>query len=149
MGRIAFQRARERYLNRLAVERLESCGLVSRKARKGKQVFRITPKGKRILHEVTGESKRLLLYPERWDGKWRIVAYDLPEDKRSLRNSLRYVLEKCGFLQAQKSVWVFPYDAPLLERLLSEQPDIASHTFFLRTERFSQDQAYRKHFKLK
>ena len=43
---------------------------------------------------------------ERWDGKWRIVMFDIPESNRILRNELRRSLKKFGFLGWQQSVWV-------------------------------------------
>ena|SRR3989338_8503040 len=44
-----------------------------------------------------------------WDGKWRIVMYDLPEKDRYKRDALRRVLKKLGMGQWQLSVWVSPH----------------------------------------
>lgn len=41
-----------------------------------------------------------------WDGKWRIVIFDIPEQKRIVRNLFRRNLKKWGFKYLQKSVWV-------------------------------------------
>lgn len=41
-----------------------------------------------------------------WDGKWRIVSFDIPEEKRIVRNLLRRNLKKWGFKHLQKSVWI-------------------------------------------
>lgn len=43
---------------------------------------------------------------ERWDGKWRIVSFDIPEQKRVLRNLFRRNLKKWGFKYLHKSVWI-------------------------------------------
>lgn len=40
-----------------------------------------------------------------WDGKWRIVAFDIPENKRSVRRILRSRLKMWQFVPWQKSVW--------------------------------------------
>lgn len=45
----------------------------------------------------------------RWDGKWRMVLFDVPESKRRFRDYLRSLLKQLGFLQWQRSVWVSPY----------------------------------------
>lgn len=43
---------------------------------------------------------------KQWDGKWRIVSFDIPEEKRVIRNLLRRNLKKWGFKHLHKSVWV-------------------------------------------
>lgn len=48
--------------------------------------------------------------PKIWDKKWRLVIFDIPEEKKHLRNTVRDKLKSFGFLQLQKSVWVFPFD---------------------------------------
>jgi len=50
------------------------------------------------------------LPPKYWDGKWRIVVFDIPEKMRKARNELRHKLKNLGFYELQKSVLVFPYD---------------------------------------
>ena len=42
---------------------------------------------------------------EKWDGKWRLVIWDVPEKRRITRDLLRYKLKQLGFQRFQKSVW--------------------------------------------
>lgn len=44
-----------------------------------------------------------------WDGKWRIILLDLPESRKTERDSLRYLLKKAGFLCLKNSAWISPY----------------------------------------
>ncbi len=46
---------------------------------------------------------------ERWDGIWRVVLSDIPNDHKSARDALRQRLKVLGFYQLQKSVFVIPY----------------------------------------
>jgi len=46
----------------------------------------------------------------KWDGKWRMVAFDIPEKHRTGRNALRSKLKSIGFRQLQQSVFITPYD---------------------------------------
>ena len=46
---------------------------------------------------------------EKWDGKWRMVAFDIPEKYKRGRDALRHKLKSIGFRELQKSVFVFPY----------------------------------------
>lgn len=47
---------------------------------------------------------------EKWDAKWRVVIFDIPEKQRKVRDDLRFELKKLGFGPWQKSVWVTPFD---------------------------------------
>lgn len=47
---------------------------------------------------------------EKWDGKWRMVAFDIPEKYKQGRDALRNKLKKIGFRELQKSVFVAPYN---------------------------------------
>lgn len=47
--------------------------------------------------------------PTEWDGKWRIVIFDIPERQRKARDALRVKLKELRFYELQKSVFVFPY----------------------------------------
>ena len=45
-----------------------------------------------------------------WDGKWRMIIFDIPEKIRGGRNSLRWKIKELGFHELQKSVFIFPYE---------------------------------------
>jgi phenylacetic acid degradation operon negative regulatory protein len=47
--------------------------------------------------------------PLRWDGKWRILVFDIPEESHDKRNKLRALLKKNGFIKLQVSVYISPY----------------------------------------
>ncbi|HEY4497186.1 MAG TPA: hypothetical protein VJC20_00285 [Candidatus Paceibacterota bacterium] len=48
--------------------------------------------------------------PKRWDGKWRIIIFDIAHTNRLKREALRGFLKRLEFYLLQKSVWVYPYD---------------------------------------
>jgi len=45
-----------------------------------------------------------------WDEKWRLIAFDIPENCRKGRNALRYRMKIGGFFELQKSLFIYPYD---------------------------------------
>lgn len=47
--------------------------------------------------------------PPRWDGRWRIVLFDIPEKDRIFRDILREHLYNLKFYKLQHSVFVSPY----------------------------------------
>ena len=148
MHKNARERARERYTNKLALERLEKCNYVRGKKKNGETVYFVTEEGKRALHDIYGYTAHTLQHQKKWDGLWRIVAYDFPESKRSYRNSLRHVLSKAHFLQIQKSIWVFPYDSSLFFQLLKKDKTIQAHTIFMKAKSISLEMKCKKHFHL-
>src|SRR3989338_118105 len=76
---------------------------------KNKIVILKEEKGKKIVKEIQFDNLKIDK-PKIWDGKWRIVIFDIPEnERRRMRDAMRQKLQKIGFYQMQKSVWVFPY----------------------------------------
>ncbi len=47
---------------------------------------------------------------KRWDGKWRVVIFDISELTRIKRDGFRGFLKTLGFYPLQQSVWIQPYD---------------------------------------
>ena len=45
----------------------------------------------------------------KWDKKWRIIIFDIPEKRRIKRDLFRSKLKEMGFVQFQKSVWAYPF----------------------------------------
>ena len=50
-----------------------------------------------------------------WDGKWRIISYEIPEVKRHLRDRLRREMEGWGLGPWHRSFWITPH--PIIENL--------------------------------
>ncbi len=89
-----------------AVQRLERLGLVIEKEDdNGNIVFALTEKGRlEALFEKAKIQKQ-----EPWDGKWRLMIFDIPEKARHQRRLLRYLLRKNQFVKLQESVFISPY----------------------------------------
>jgi len=79
--------------------RLQQKGLVKKKEGK----YQITSAGLKIINifkEKETMSQKL------WDGKWRMVMFDIPEKKRKERIWLRYQLLAIDYQPIQKSVFI-------------------------------------------
>ena len=46
----------------------------------------------------------------RWDGMWRIIIFDIPENQKRARDALSLKLKHIGMMPLQKSVFVSPYE---------------------------------------
>lgn len=68
----------------------------------------LTDKGYEELLALEFEAK--LTQKQAWDHKWRFIFFDIREQKRTVRDRLRYLLKRYGFKQLQRSVWVYPHE---------------------------------------
>jgi len=68
----------------------------------------LTEKGK--LNTLNYYFESMKIKKENWDGKWRIVSFDIPEKKRRGRDALRKKIKELGFCELQESLWVYPYE---------------------------------------
>lgn len=71
-------------------------------------VVKITKNGRTELLKYDLEKLKPLKM-KRWDGRWRIVVFDIPEKSRNTRDFIRKKLEEMGFYQYQESIFVCPY----------------------------------------
>ena len=58
--------------------------------------------------------------PKQWDRKWRIVMFDIPQNKKISREALRGKLKELGFFMFQKSVWIYPFECRTEMELLQD-----------------------------
>lgn len=70
-----------------------------------KLVVRLTDQGreKAVLAKIK-------LDDQKWDGKWRLVIFDVPEKRRAVRDFLRSKLKQWNFIHLQQSVWASKKD---------------------------------------
>ena len=81
-------------------------GWIKYEFREANRVVKLTEKGEleAILEmSVAEQSKK-----RTWDGKWWIIMFDIPENARQVRNHLRKLLLRYGFLPIQASVYITP-----------------------------------------
>jgi DNA-binding transcriptional regulator PaaX len=68
----------------------------------------LTQKGRQMAEEAEFEQYQIP-EPAFWDGKWRVVIFDMSEKRRKTRDRLRALLVNAEFIRIQDSVWVYPY----------------------------------------
>jgi DNA-binding transcriptional regulator PaaX len=91
------------------INQLYQTKLIRRKENSdGSYTIELTEKGQ--MKSLTYHFEKMIIKGENWDGKWRLIVFDIPENKRKGRDALRDKIKKLGFYELQKSVWVFPYE---------------------------------------
>lgn len=86
--------------------------------------------------------------PKTWDGRWRVVIFDVPEKYKELRDTFRMRLGQLGLCQLQKSVYVSPYPCFNEIEFLRELYGIAVTVRYLTVEKIEDDESLRVHFTL-
>ncbi|MEK7107893.1 MAG: hypothetical protein AAB814_01860 [Patescibacteria group bacterium] len=107
-------------------------------ARDEKGFLRLTSKGEAKLRELERREYKLP-HPKRWDKKWRVLIFDIPEKRKYLREKIRNTLRAIGFNQLQKSVWIYPYDCEDLIALLKVDFKVGKDLLYLVVDEIEND----------
>lgn len=89
------------------VERNLKTGEIEKVIKNGEAYLRLTTAGK---EKTVRDFPMFSLQKKKWDGKWRMVIFDIAEVSRKIRDLLRCKLKELGFGMLQKSIWTTPHD---------------------------------------
>ena len=118
------------------IERLHKAGSI-KFVRHNESEWRIllTQRGIRSLDRAKKKS-----FPkENWDGSWRLVIFDIPENERAFRDIFRRTLKNEGFVEFQKSIWIFPYCRRDFIRELVKEFDLDESVHYIETKLLDDD----------
>lgn len=110
-------------------------------------------------YEITGEGEKRLRMLEftnhqlpkqkKWDKKWRVIIFDIPEKKKKVRDQVRRIFVSAGLRRLQDSVWIYPYDCEDIMGLLKTDLGIGRNLLYLIVDEVENDKYLREEFKLK
>jgi DNA-binding transcriptional regulator PaaX len=115
----------------------------------GEDFLEITNLGEKELWRYNIEELEIKK-PKIWDGKWRMVIFDIPEKFRDGRVALSQKLKEMGFYRLQKSVFVYPYECENEIDFIREFFDVKKFVILLRIPTMGEycDLILKKHFDL-
>ncbi len=113
----------------------------------GEMVIKLTEKGKMTLLKYDFERMRIRR-PLRWDGKWRLVIFDIPNGKKVAREIFREKLKQLEFYPLQKSVFLTPYPCFSEIEFLRQVLGIGENVRILIVEKLEGEEIFRQHFGL-
>lgn len=135
---------RERIKN--SIYRLQKQGLIKRKDNMD-GYFVLTANGKaRAMRYKIEETK--IQRQKRWDGKWRLVMFDVPEEKKRARQAINYSLKKIGCTHYQKSVFITPFPCEKEIDFVGDTFGAREHIRIVVAERVEGDSAFKNKFGL-
>lgn len=113
----------------------------------GKTIVKITKKGEARLRVFTIDLIEIQK-PKKWDGKWRLVMFDIPMRFTKGREALRHHLKELNFFQFQKSAWIYPYPCENEIIFITDFFGVGEYVEILTIESILKDEKLKKHFHL-
>jgi hypothetical protein len=142
-----FKKKNGKYSFNRSLARLKDTGLiVFEKTEKG-NFAKLTQKGEAKLRQIKLKDFKLNK-PIHWDGKWRLLIFDIREERRGTRDKIRHTLIQIGFVRLQDSVWVYPYDCEDLISLLKIDFKIGLDVLYVIADKIEYDKPLLKSFGL-
>ena len=127
-----------------SLRHLKQRGLVKIISKKDQRFIKLT---------ASGQLEALLVMAkvpvkEKWDGKWRLLIFDIPEASRSKRKLFRSLLKANGFYRLQASVYISPYSLNRQAINYLQQCKLMEYIRILRIEELDNDVEIKKYFNL-
>lgn len=99
---------------------------------------RLTKEGKKKAHSQKLDGDGAIIDTS-WDGYWRMVILDIPEDRKSEREALRYLLKKAGFICVKNSVWISMLPFENLFTNIKKDLSLTTEMMVIVTDRIDED----------
>lgn len=138
-----FNQSRLRYL----LKRLHQQKVVEFKEVDGQIVVVLTDHGKKKVLSYQLE-EMMINKPPHWDGKWRIIIYDIKKERKILGDIFRRFLQKMQFLKLQKSVYLTPYPCDKQIEFLRQYYGLDEEVLYLIVQKLENEEIYKQYFGL-
>ncbi len=113
----------------------------------GKIKITLTKEGKKKI--LAYDLDKIVLKKNIWDGVWRLVIFDIPDNQKKAREALRQKIREMGFYSLQKSVFITPYECENEIDFICGVFDInRNDVLILEVNKFEGAEKLRHHFKL-
>lgn len=109
--------------------------------------YQMTPKGESILRRWQFADFKIRK-PKKWDKKWRVIIFDIPEKKKKIRDNITALFREAGIRILQNSVWVYPYDCEDVLTLLKTDFGVGKNILYLIVDELENDKHLRQEFGL-
>ncbi|MET0786888.1 MAG: phenylacetic acid degradation operon negative regulatory protein PaaX [Paenisporosarcina sp.] len=113
---------------RVSVSRMMKQGWIDSEKKGNKSYYFLTPRGLDRMEEAAVRIFKLM--PNEWDGKWRMLLYSIPEEKRQIRDELRKELLWSGFGSFSNSCWISPNNLEKEVNVLIEKYEVQPYVDF-------------------
>ncbi len=129
------QRSRERELRRIT-RYMKSRKLVTGNYEHG---LIITNEGRKRAERANFD-RLAIQQPTKWDKAWRLVIFDIPENKRQSRVALTSKLRILGFQQLQQSTWIYPFPCRQDVVAVTEAYGVSKYVTYIKTDHIDHEE---------
>ena len=125
-----------------------------------RKLIKIEEIGEKVIVELEDSGKPLIMKHsiknildfkmknKKWNKKWYLVFFDVPEIQRNKRDYLRRYLRKLGFFPYQKSVYLFPYECEDEIKLIKQIVEGAKYMKYIVADRIEDENLVKKFFSI-
>lgn len=97
-----------------------------------KNVFFLSKNGQQFLNSILDSIHQPVIH---WDGKWRTLAFSIPENQRSKRDKFRREIDGLGLKQFLNTFWITPIDLVSQINQIATKLEISDSIFISETEK--------------
>ncbi len=109
----------------------------------------LTTGGQRKLARLQFADFQLKATKKDWDGKWRLVCFDIPETEQYVRKLFQAKLSELGFYRLQNSVFVYPYECKEFLVLANHAFELQKYVRFVLAEKIDNESKLLNFFRIK
>lgn len=126
------------------LKRLRNQKLIEIVETNGEHIVKISDRGKKKILKFNIDD--IELNQKSWDGKWRIVIYDIYTGKKQERELFRKTLKRLKFLRLQKSVYLTPFKCYDEIEYLRQVCNIGNEVLILTVSGIENESVYKEYF---
>lgn len=127
---------------RQTLKRFKERGLIA----KSEGFYKITKKG--VIFFLRYRKLNKQDDTRKWDGKWRLISFDVPTKNNKERNILRRALQENNFYQLHQSAWIAPHEMTKEFWRFVVLNGLNKYCKIMLIEVLDGDEEIKKHFKL-
>ncbi|MEK7060159.1 MAG: hypothetical protein AAB970_00875 [Patescibacteria group bacterium] len=121
-----------------SIKNLVESGCVEMLKSDNKNYLKLTKKGRSKLNSIKLEGEEALV-SNTWDGLWRIIILDIPEERKSEREALRYLLKKANFTCIKNTVWISPFPYEHLFTNIKKDLDLGAELMIIVADKIDEE----------
>lgn len=137
------KRSQERELRRV-IHYMKQRGLINYNPHDYEHGITLTKAGKDYLKRKGDEIT--IKKPVSWDKKWRLVFFDIPEEKKTKRQAFTNKLRQLDFQTLQYSIWIHPFPCKQIVEVIAETAEVRQFVTYVEVEHIDNDKVLRERF---
>lgn len=102
------RRVKPKYIINRALKKMIEDDMVTHHTTERSSFLSLTSSGRQKLRNIKLNADNHLVSTT-WDGYWRMIIVDIPENRKKDQDAIRYILKKAQFVQIKSSVWISPF----------------------------------------